>query len=256
MRRLTFIAAFALLLAVPLWAQRGGGHAGGGHMGGGGHVGGFGGHAGGGHFGGGGHIGGGHFGGMRSGPGFSRGSFHGPRTGFRGPFLHDGLHGRFHTHRFGFRNCFGFRCRGFGYPWWYAGYYDPWWWNDHSSYDDDYYRNLAAANEMNQQSLEEQRMRREEEANADQNLYPPRNSNAAAANDKVGDPIIPPTILVFRDQHKQEIQNYAIVGQTLWSFAPQRTQKIPLADLDLVATAKVNDDRGVTFRLPASNEAQ
>ena len=59
MRRLMAITAFALFLAVPVWAQRGGG----GHGGfGGGHAGGFGGHAGG--FGGhagfsGGHIGGG-----------------------------------------------------------------------------------------------------------------------------------------------------------------------------------------------------
>ena len=32
-------------------------------------------------------------------------------------------------------------------------------------------------------------------------------------------------VLVFRDQHKQEVRNYAIVGQTLWNFASQRTRK-------------------------------
>jgi hypothetical protein len=67
---------------------------------------------------------------------------------------------------------------------------------------------------------------------------------------------MPATLLVFRDEHQQEVQNYAIVGQTLWSFAPGRTQKIPLSSLDLPATEKANDDRGVTFRVPAGSEAQ
>jgi hypothetical protein len=65
-----------------------------------------------------------------------------------------------------------------------------------------------------------------------------------------------PTVLVFRDQHKVEVQNYAIVGQTLWTFAPQRTQKIPLSDLDLPATTKANDERGVDFRVPSAHEGQ
>jgi hypothetical protein len=63
-------------------------------------------------------------------------------------------------------------------------------------------------------------------------------------------------VLVFRDQHKQEVHNYAIIGQTLWNFAPQRTEKIPLSDLDLPATTKANDDRGLTFRVPGTGEAQ
>ena len=58
MRRLMPIAAFVLFLALPLWAQHGGGHAGGGHGGGfSGHAGFSGGHAGGGHVSGGMHSG-------------------------------------------------------------------------------------------------------------------------------------------------------------------------------------------------------
>lgn len=68
--------------------------------------------------------------------------------------------------------------------------------------------------------------------------------------------LLPATLLVFRDQHKQEVQNYAIVGGTLWSFAPQHTQKIPLADLDLPATTKANDERGVDFHLPGGHDGQ
>jgi hypothetical protein len=66
---------------------------------------------------------------------------------------------------------------------------------------------------------------------------------------------MPPTVLVFRDQHKQEVSNYAIVGQTLWTFVPQHKQQIPLADLDIPATIRANDDRGVTFRVPGAAPA-
>ena len=62
-------------------------------------------------------------------------------------------------------------CRGFGYPWAYGGYYDPWWWDSGSSYDEDYERDRAMANQMNQQSLEEQRMLQQEEADGDQDIY-------------------------------------------------------------------------------------
>ena len=109
-------------------------------------------------------------------------------------------------------------------------------------------------------------MWRQEQADGDQDAYAPRSSSSRPAPAPSGSapspaddppsPIIPPTVLVFRDQHQLEVQNYAIVGQTLWNFAPQRTQKIPLADLDLAATQKANDDRGVTFRIPIGSEAQ
>ena len=56
-------------------------------------------------------------------------------------------------------------------------------------------------------------------------------------------------ILVFRDGHRNQIQNYAVVGQTLWVFTEQRAQKIPISDLDLEATKKMNADRSVEFRL-------
>jgi hypothetical protein len=57
-------------------------------------------------------------------------------------------------------------------------------------------------------------------------------------------------ILAFRDGRRSEIQNYAIVGQTLWVFTEQRARKIPVADLDVEATAKENAARGVDFLLP------
>lgn len=61
----------------------------------------------------------------------------------------------------------------------------------------------------------------------------------------------PSTVLVFKDGHKTEVVNYAIVGDTLFEFSGGRTRKILLADLDLPATQKANDDLGVDFQVPA-----
>jgi hypothetical protein len=58
-----------------------------------------------------------------------------------------------------------------------------------------------------------------------------------------------PTILVFRDGHKQEVSNYAIMGQVVYVF-DDHTKKIALAELDVPATVKANDDRGLEFKLP------
>ena len=63
-----------------------------------------------------------------------------------------------------------------------------------------------------------------------------------------------PTVLVFRDGHKREVGNYAIMGQTVYVF-DERTQKISLADLDVPATVKANDDRGMEFKVPAQKSA-
>jgi hypothetical protein len=59
-----------------------------------------------------------------------------------------------------------------------------------------------------------------------------------------------PTVLVFRNGHQQEVTNYAIMGDSLYVF-DQARKKIALADLDIPATVKANDDRGVEFNLPS-----
>jgi hypothetical protein len=58
------------------------------------------------------------------------------------------------------------------------------------------------------------------------------------------------TVLVFRDRHSEKVENYAIVGGTLWVFTQQRARKIPIAELDIPTTTKANADRGIDFRLP------
>jgi hypothetical protein len=66
----------------------------------------------------------------------------------------------------------------------------------------------------------------------------------------VAEPAPQPTVLVYRDGHQVEVQNYAIVGQTLWVFSDQATRRVPLTDLDLTSTQRVNAERGVDFVTP------
>lgn len=253
MRRLISIAALAALLTLPVWAQRGG-------RGGGGFV----------SRGGGGHsFGAMHSGGIRSGAGFSRNFSHSSNRGFtsnRG-FGHHSFRGNgFRGHRqhnfnrFGFNSCFG--C-GWGnwYPWWGTSYYDPWVWStwddEDRRFDEDYYRQYEMADRWNQRSLEEQKMRRQQEEDAEEDAYGSRAPERRSSDsmNQAEDPVAA-TVLVYRDQHRQEIQNYAIVGQTLWAFSAGRTRKIPLANLDVAATEKANDDRGIAFRAPVVNQGQ
>jgi hypothetical protein len=84
-------------------------------------------------------------------------------------------------------------------------------------------------------------------------------SGQASANESAADqaPQAPtnPTTLVFKNGRQIEVSNYAIVSQTLYDLTPGRHRKIALADLDLPATQKLNDDHGVDFQLPSLPEA-
>jgi hypothetical protein len=107
---------------------------------------------------------------------------------------------------------------------------------------------------MDQRSLEQQRFLDQQ----DQDVYASSSASSSPdpGRDQETNQAGQATVLVFRDQRKEEIQNYAIVGQTLWIFTPQRKEKIPLAEIDLAASAKANEDRGVEFRLPGIVEGQ
>lgn len=257
MRRLIVLAACWLMASLPVFAQRGGGHAGGGGHSGFSGGGGFGGHSSAGHA----------FSGVRSGSGFAarsspRGSLRSP-LGARNSYSRNsysrnrsgaGLRLRTYGYGTGYgsrNNCYSYGCGwGYGYPY-LGGGVDPYWWGDSdSSNDQDQQDQMGLADQMNQQSLDEQAMRQQ----ANQNYY--ARSAPPAQHQPERTVAAPATVIVFRDQRKQEIQNYAIIGQTLWNFAPQHTEKIPLSELDLPATVKQNDDRGVDFRVPGINEGQ
>jgi hypothetical protein len=90
-------------------------------------------------------------------------------------------------------------------------------------------------------------------------LAPPRppTNDAVAQSEREQAPEPPqaPTTLVFKDGHQLEVLNYAIVGSTLYDLTPGHPRKVALAELDLSATEKQNDDHGVTFQLPPSAQA-
>jgi hypothetical protein len=68
---------------------------------------------------------------------------------------------------------------------------------------------------------------------------------------------LPPAVLVFRDGRREEVSDYTIMNGTMYSKADywtsgSWTKKIQIADLDVPATMKINQERGVKFVLPAS----
>jgi hypothetical protein len=77
------------------------------------------------------------------------------------------------------------------------------------------------------------------------------------ADESPADPEPPqePTLLVFKDGRKLELGNYAIIGSTLFDLTPGHPRRVALADLDLEATRKENDDRGVVFQPPPASQA-
>jgi hypothetical protein len=161
-------------------------------------------------------------------------------TGFRRPFVS--------PRRFGHRRLYSsvspFYFGYYGYPTLYSDY-------GYSTVDAyptyDYYAGNAAQNsddlaqqqqEIDRLEDEVARLREEREAPAPGPSKPPVEIKST------------PTLLVFRDRHTQEVQNYAVVGGTLWIFSEQRATKLPLSWLDIESTIKANDERGVDFRLP------
>jgi hypothetical protein len=60
----------------------------------------------------------------------------------------------------------------------------------------------------------------------------------------------PMTVLVFRDGTRKEVKNYAIMGKELIVLGSGSLRRIQIAELDLPATQKENDVRGLDFRLP------
>ncbi len=67
---------------------------------------------------------------------------------------------------------------------------------------------------------------------------------------------LPPAVLVFRDGHEEEVKSYTIIGDALYTSANYWTtgswkRKIEIANLDVPATLKLNQERGSKFSLPS-----
>jgi hypothetical protein len=69
-------------------------------------------------------------------------------------------------------------------------------------------------------------------------------------------PPAPPAILVYRDGHSEEVSSYSIIGETIYTKADYWTEgawtrSIPIAELDIPATLRENQQRGTKFELPS-----
>jgi hypothetical protein len=67
---------------------------------------------------------------------------------------------------------------------------------------------------------------------------------------------LPPAVIVFRDGHTEEVAKYMIQGVDLYTTSDYYstgswTRKIPLSQLDIPASLKVNKERGTKFNLPS-----
>lgn len=161
-------------------------------------------------------------------------------TGFRRPFIGPR---RFHD-RFFFSSFTPFYFGYYGYPAYYSDYsYSAG--QPYPSYD---YYAAQSSYDMAQQQQDIDRLEAEVERLKEER----QSSETTPANAQAENKSEPstPTILVFRDKHTQEVQNYAVVGGTIWIFNEQRATKLPLSWLDIDATTKANEDRGINFRVP------
>lgn len=67
---------------------------------------------------------------------------------------------------------------------------------------------------------------------------------------------LPAAILVFRDGHREEAAKYTIVGHNIFLRSDYYatgswTRKVPIGDLDVPATLKLNAERGTKFTFPS-----
>jgi len=139
-----------------------------------------------------------------------------------------------------------------GYPG-YASLYYPffgdWYGSSQKPWDDD--AQQQTSRQIDELSQEVQRLREDRE----EQDYPRQTANALAPRPQLEATLEKPNtdlpiVLVFLDKHIQEIKNYAVMNETLMVYDGPRTHKIPLMDIDLAATLKLNDERGVAFAIP------
>ena len=100
-------------------------------------------------------------------------------------------------------------------------------------------------NEVNRLADEVQELRQERESRA----TPPQPAPQPQQQAKLQQEDLP-VILVFLDKRIQEVKNYAVANEMLVVLDGNRKKKYPLADIDLAATMKLNDERGVDFEVP------
>lgn len=68
--------------------------------------------------------------------------------------------------------------------------------------------------------------------------------------------VLPAAVLVFRNGHEEQTTKYTIIGRFIYTSTDYWnggawTRKIPIAQLDVPATLRANQERGVKFNLPS-----
>ena len=170
---------------------------------------------------------------------------------FRRPFFFGGgCFNRFNPfcNQFFFGSSFGFG--GFGYAPYYPSY--P---VDYSAYQAPPQQVVVESDNSRELSREVESLSNEVQLLRDEDLRRYNESRAAILQNQGSLSAQQPpdyTVLVFRDGHKQSIQNYAVAGDTLWIITEQSAKKIPLSDLDIPATQQANSVNGVEFRVPSA----
>jgi hypothetical protein len=218
-----------LLLAVPAFAQRGGGHGGGG-------------------------------GGMHGGGGGSRGGFSG--GGFRGGTAFRGGGFRSGGFRGGFRGLGGFRGRyaygGLYNPWLYGAYWNPFW-SDYGDYGDygygypDYgYADNGAYPSYSSPSPQVLIISNQTPPPAQYAQPPPApsvwNAGPSTQVQKYEEPLF---LLAMNDGTIRAVLAYWVDGATVHYVTMDHEQKqTPLGSLDRGLSVRLNRERNVTFQLP------
>jgi hypothetical protein len=89
---------------------------------------------------------------------------------------------------------------------------------------------------------------------------PAHRSAVSKETPQVQSPVVskemPPAVLVYRDGHTEDVSSYSIIGPIIYTDADywtdgKWTRKIQIADLNIPATLKQNQQRGVKFDLPS-----
>ena len=72
-------------------------------------------------------------------------------------------------------------------------------------------------------------------------------SPLVAAVPQPAPPPAPPITIVLRNGQQLQVQNYAVMGATLWDFSNQPARKIPVSNIDVEASAKASSASGADF---------
>jgi hypothetical protein len=91
---------------------------------------------------------------------------------------------------------------------------------------------------------------------SEQGAGPRSTSNTRRAETAEAENELPPAVLVFRDGHKEQVRKYMVMGTTIYTNSDywtsgSWTRKIQIAELDVPATLKLNQEQGAKFSLPS-----